>query len=113
MIFPDDPRIYLAAERTLLAWTRTGLALIGFGAVLGRQLLGVIAAYPDVAVILGVVLCGLGTVGNFFALIQYVAIVKRIPLAERPRLNAVAVPAIIASAIGLLGLVLTASLIFS
>jgi putative membrane protein len=31
-----DPRIYFAAERTHLAWVRTGLALMGFGFVVAR-----------------------------------------------------------------------------
>ena len=34
---PDrDPRIYFAAERTMLAWIRTGLAMMGFGFVVAR-----------------------------------------------------------------------------
>jgi putative membrane protein len=32
----DDPRVYFAAERTLLAWIRTGLALMGFGFIVAR-----------------------------------------------------------------------------
>ena len=31
-----DPRIYLAAERTFLAWIRTGIAFMGFGFVVAR-----------------------------------------------------------------------------
>lgn len=32
----EDPRNRLAAERTLLAWIRTGLAMMGFGFVVAR-----------------------------------------------------------------------------
>lgn len=31
-----DPRVYLAAERTFLAWIRTGLSLMAFGFVVAR-----------------------------------------------------------------------------
>ena len=33
---PEDPRVRFAAERTLLAWIRTGLAMMGFGFVVAR-----------------------------------------------------------------------------
>ena len=33
---PADARVYFAAERTLLAWVRTGLAMMGFGFVVAR-----------------------------------------------------------------------------
>jgi putative membrane protein len=31
-----DPRVYFAAERTLLAWVRSGVAVIGLGFVVSR-----------------------------------------------------------------------------
>jgi putative membrane protein len=33
---PEDPRVRMAAERTLLAWLRTGLAMMGLGFVVAR-----------------------------------------------------------------------------
>jgi putative membrane protein len=32
----NDPRVFFAAERTLLAWVRTGLGLVGMGFVVAR-----------------------------------------------------------------------------
>ena len=32
----NDPRVFFAAERTLMAWNRTGLALMAFGFMLER-----------------------------------------------------------------------------
>jgi len=34
--FEIDPRVAMAAERTLLAWIRTGMAMMGFGFVVAR-----------------------------------------------------------------------------
>lgn len=48
---PNDPRVFFAAERTLLAWVRTGIALIGLGFVVAKfgLFLRLVAHAPPVA----------------------------------------------------------------
>ena len=38
MSYLDDPRVLFAAERTLLAWQRTAIALMGFYATVAMTL---------------------------------------------------------------------------
>ena len=73
----------MALERTLLAWTRTGAALIGFGFTifhffdaLNRSADVAPARIHGSARIFGVALVAIGTVAMIFALIQYGAIVR-------------------------------------
>lgn len=85
---PEDPRVRLAGERTLLAWIRTGLAMMGFGFVVARFGLflrelstakGVaIPSSFGLSVWIGSSLIILGVVLNLIAAAQHVKFLKRI-----------------------------------
>ncbi len=77
-----DPRIFFAAERTLLAWLRTGLTIIGLGFVISRfglfiQLLGLQIQPPiphansSISAILGICFVLMGSVSIAFAAVQH------------------------------------------
>jgi putative membrane protein len=85
---PDqDPRIYFAAERTFLAWLRTGLALMGFGFVVARFGLflreialtsGHQVSTPGSSRWLGTALIALGVLVTTVAFAEHVATVRRL-----------------------------------
>ena len=90
----NDPRIFFAAERTLLAWVRTGLAIIGIGFVVERfgLFIRIIAAEhdaaalgsPHVSALLGIVLVLLGSATIALGAIQHAAYLRSLPRDDRP-----------------------------
>jgi putative membrane protein len=84
----QDPRVYFAAERTFLAWIRTGLGLMGVGFAVSRfgLFLREFSATQHPAspsstthsVITGVVLVALGVLINIVAIINHLNIVKKL-----------------------------------
>lgn len=87
--FKLDPRIAFAAERTLLAWIRTGLAMMGFGFVVARfgwlmRELGmsaqanVEAAPRGVALTTGIALVVLGVLTSVVGAVQHERNMKRL-----------------------------------
>lgn len=87
-----DPRVLFAAERTLLAWNRTSLALIAFGFVIERAglLLGAVApdrvsgASETAAFWLGLAFILLGVFAAAWSTRQYAALLKTLDPSEIP-----------------------------
>jgi putative membrane protein len=90
---PSDPRVYFAAERTTLAWLRTGLAIMAFGFVVARfglflRLLNARAGSVEthgISSYLGAALVGLGIIATAGGVVQYQRFCRSLSPAELPR----------------------------
>lgn len=118
----SDPRIFFAAERTLLAWIRSGLTIMGFGFVVARFGLflrlvaaehtgaGAPSSSTHFSNYVGIALVLLGVSSMLIAAFQHRSFVSSLPSADIPPSHDRYFPVFVAAALGVLGLVLAAYL---
>ena len=113
----SDPRVYFAAERTFLAWIRTGLALMGFGFVVARfgiflqQLVLDRGDLPmrssGVSAVLGVLLLATGVVVCLAATWRHVILVRTLKRGEALDIRPSALAIALALALAVVGVLMT------
>lgn len=112
---------YLAAERTFLAWIRTGLALMGFGFVVARfglflqqvQALHLVAPLHGYGLSLwiGTALIAAGILLDVFAGFHHFNLVKKLDRGEIPRSHPTAQALALALFLALVGLAMAVYLL--
>ncbi|MFI4923992.1 MAG: YidH family protein [Vicinamibacteria bacterium] len=91
----NDPRVFFAAERTLLAWVRTGITVMALGFVVERfglfvslvSVQGGRAApqlHTTASSVIGTLLVVAGVAVIVFASVQHARFVKTLPLDDLP-----------------------------
>ncbi|HEY7155337.1 MAG TPA: DUF202 domain-containing protein [Gemmataceae bacterium] len=112
---PVDPRVYFAAERTLLAWVRTGQAMMGFGFVVARfgLFLGELAAVREVSppphrsglsLWVGTTLVILGVAVDVAATVKHWFTIRRLQRGQPLEFRRWSLGMVVAFLLGLLGL---------
>ena len=84
----QDPRVYFAAERTFLAWIRTGLGLMGVGFAVARfglflRQMQASQAHapvhqPGISVVSGTAIVALGVIVLIASVVQHLALIREL-----------------------------------
>ena len=82
MSYLDDPRVFLATERTLLAWIRTEIAILALAFLIRKFGLG--AGFESELWLAVAALCGATVVLSIFAAIQAWLTLSKLGEAEVP-----------------------------
>jgi putative membrane protein len=116
----NDPRVFFAAERTLLAWNRTSLTLMAFGFVIERSglLLRALTPQPRMPGIgglsfwIGIGFIVLGAVTAVVAIVQYRAVLRTLKPVEIPEGYRATTGIYVNALVALLGAALTGYLLY-
>ena len=118
----NDPRVFFAAERTLLAWIRTGLTVMAFGFVVARfgLIVGMVLAQsqpgqplqaPLWSSVLGLSLVAVGVFCIFSSALQHHRFLAEIPPAELPARYPLRTSIVCAVLLGVIGSLVALSLL--
>ena len=115
----SDPRVFFAAERTLLAWVRTGLTIMAFGFVVARfglflrllatqqpSVVGKMETHHDVSNVVGILLVVVGIACMILGAVQHKSYVSTLPPADVPRSHNAIYPVTLSLFLAALGVVL-------
>ncbi|WP_333873419.1 YidH family protein [Methylobacter sp.] len=123
-ISDSDPRVFFAAERTLLAWLRTGLTIIAIGFVVARFGLFVrllsLQTQPYqhstsslLSAGLGIAFVVVGSLAIFVAAVQHARFIATLTLTDLPPAYSRKIAVILSLMVGSLGIALSGYLLFT
>ncbi|MGZ4994332.1 MAG: YidH family protein [Methylobacter sp.] len=123
-ISDSDPRVFFAAERTLLAWLRTGLTIIAIGFVVARFGLFVrllsIQAQPhqygvssSLSASIGIAFVVVGSLSIFMAAVQHVRFIATLTPPDLPPAYSRKIAVVLSLVVAALGIALSGYLLFT